>query len=63
MSAIYWSRQVNTIDSDNTDNMDDVDVNITVSPSNYKGLVGVKLPKFHRKYIDDVNAWISIIED
>jgi Retrotransposon gag protein/Zinc knuckle len=51
-----------TIDSNDTDDADDADVNTTAA-SNYKGLAGVKLPKFHGKYTDDVNAWISIIED
>ena len=29
----------------------------------YKGLGGVRLPKFYGKYTEDVNAWITIIED
>jgi len=33
------------------------------SMPSYKGITRVKLPKFHGKYTEDVNAWISIIED
>jgi Ty3 transposon capsid-like protein/Zinc knuckle len=31
--------------------------------SMYRALSGVKPPKFHGKYTEDVNAWITIIED
>ena len=42
---------------------DDTDGDETIVSPNYKELVGVKLPTFRGKYTDDVNAWISIIED
>jgi hypothetical protein len=30
--------------------------------SRYRGLAGVQLPKFHGKYTEDVNAWLTIVE-
>jgi hypothetical protein len=30
---------------------------------NSRGLAGVRLPKFHGRYTEDVDAWIAIIED
>jgi hypothetical protein len=42
---------------------DDGDDDLALSSSKYNGLTGVKLPKFYGNYTDDVNAWISIIED
>src|SRR5947207_9233595 len=41
----------------------DDDEDTPSSAPNYKGISGVKLPKFHGEYTEDVNAWISIIED
>ena len=41
----------------------DDDEDTPSSVLNYKGISGVKLPKFHGEYTEDVNAWISIIED
>ena len=41
----------------------DDDEDTPSSIPNYKGISGVKLPKFHGEYTEDVNAWISIIED
>src|SRR5204863_4614088 len=41
----------------------DDDEDTPSSIPNYKGISGVKLPKFHGQYTEDVNAWISIIED
>jgi hypothetical protein len=38
--------------------------NVPSAPfEHYKGLTGVKLPKFHGKYTEDVNAWLAVIED
>ena len=39
------------VETDDTDNDD-----VTLSSSNYKGLAGIKLPKFHERDADDVNT-------
>jgi Ty3 transposon capsid-like protein/Zinc knuckle len=41
------------------------DTELPVAPfsSNSRSLTGVKLPRFYGKYTEDVNSWISIIED
>ena len=55
-------RSLEPIDIENDDD-DEATMSASVQPLSYKGLSGVKLPKFHGKYTEDVNAWISVIED
>jgi hypothetical protein len=33
------------------------------APREYKPMLGIKLPSFHGRYTEDVNAWLTIIED
>ena len=35
----------------------------SVFSSNSRSLTGVKLPRFYGKYTEDVNSWITVIED
>ena len=37
--------------------------NSSLGNGSYKPLTGVKLPIFHGRYMENVNAWITIIED
>ena len=37
--------------------------NGSLGNGSYKPLTGIKLPIFHGRYIENVNAWITIIED